>query len=351
MKKVNIAYIVPSLSSTGPVIAIRDLIDATRSFANCDVYYFDDSASKIDLNVNVFKISFFKNIDLKKYDIVHSHMLRADLYIYFNYLIFSSQRRVIFISSCHNEIKKDLTFLYGSVISKLVSPIWQFALNKFDKVIVNSERLAKNNGLKNYKIIGYIRQIKSDYVIQDIDDDTITKFVKGRKVIGFVASLIERKNHSQIFRFLKAHEGYVALLLGVGDCQEKLKLEVDKLRISSQVLFLGYKQDSRPFYKYFDLYCSPSYSEGFSLALIDAFSNNVPVALSKLGVYDELTDREDVAFFDVDNDLSMAKAIKFIAEESGKLIENANKIYIEKYSPSQVAKDYFLFYKLLLSHE
>ncbi len=345
MKKFRIAYIIPSLASTGPVIALRDIIDTLESFVDCDIYYFDTSESPINFKCKTNKISFFSKINEKKYDVIHSHMFRADLYVFIMFLINRKKYKTKFISSCHNEIEKDLYFLYGKIISKTISPLWKYILNSFDKVVVNSKILAKVNLLSNYVIINYMRNQYADYLIPNTDELLISQFIKGKKVIGYVASLTRRKNHHQILRFLKNNSNYVGLFLGLGEEFSKLQLIIKELKIENQVLFLGYRQDSRPYYKYFDIYCAPSYSEGFSLSLIDSFSNKVPAVLSKLSIWENLTDKNEIVFFEIDDDNSFSKAIKFTENNGVKLANNAFEFYIQNFSPEIVSKNYFNLYE------
>lgn len=350
MKKYKIAYIIPSLNCSGPVIALRDIIEATESFTDCDIYYFDSADTPLKFKSKTYKISFFSKINVRKYDIIHSHMFRADLYVYTNYLINRKKYSTKFISSCHNEIENDLYFLYGKIISKIFSPIWIYFLNSFDKVIVNSKILANVNLIKNYEIICYMRKQYSNYLIPAEDEALISKFIKGKTVIGYVASLIKRKNHSQILKFLQKNSNYVGLFLGIGEEFSKLMLEIKDLNIESQVLFLGYREDSRPYYKYFDIYSATSYSEGFSLSIIDAFSNNVPVILSRLSIWNDLKDKVEVVFFEVDNELSFSNSIEYLQVYSDELSTNAFQYYNNYFSPEIVSKNYFNLYQNLTNN-
>ena len=125
----------------------------------------------------------------------------------------------------------------------------------------------------------------------------------------------------------------------------KLQLIIKELNIESQVLFLGYRQDSRPYYKYFDIYCAPSYSEGFSLSIIDSFSNKVPVALSKLSIWGELTDKNEIVFFEIHDDNSFSNAIKYLENDGIRLANNAFEFYIQNFSPEIKSKNYFNLYE------
>jgi glycosyltransferase involved in cell wall biosynthesis len=345
LKKFKIAYIIPSLGSTGPVIALRDLIESLAPFVVCDIYFFDSADNPIVFECSTKKISFFDRINEYEYDVIHSHMFRADLYVFINFLFYRGNSRTKFISSCHNELEKDLFFLYGKIISKMTTPLWKYIMNSFDKVVVNSKILAEVNALRKYEVISYIRNRSSKYLIPYTDEREISQFIEGRTVIGYVASLTKRKNHLQIIRFLIKNSNYVAIFLGVGEELSSLQAIIRKNRIENQVLFLGYRQDSRPYYKYFDVYCSPSYSEGFSLSLIDSFSNKVPTVISKLSVWDDLTDKIETVFFQIDDDNSFSEAMKFTEFNRVDLAKNAFNFYIKRFSQDRVSGDYFRLYE------
>ena len=79
----NIAYIVPSFANTAPVKIISYLIEILKNKHNIEIYYFKEK-NGFDFDVKYKKISFFDKIDFDNYDIIHSHGVISDAYIYWN---------------------------------------------------------------------------------------------------------------------------------------------------------------------------------------------------------------------------------------------------------------------------
>ena len=112
----KIAYILPKLANQGPIIVAKDIIDNIKDRIELiDVYYFDDVV-EIDFECNIYKISFFDKIDFEKYDIVHSHMLRPDLYVWYHRK--KSHIKTLFVSTLHQNIYENLIMLrYPNILS------------------------------------------------------------------------------------------------------------------------------------------------------------------------------------------------------------------------------------------
>ena len=78
----KIAYILPSLRNQGPIIVVKNIVDyLVEQGIEIDVFYFDDFPSAMYFNCPVEKITMKAPIDFEKYDIIHSHCLRPDMYV------------------------------------------------------------------------------------------------------------------------------------------------------------------------------------------------------------------------------------------------------------------------------
>ena len=131
----KIAYIVPSLANKGPVIVCRDLVTIMAAHGHeCTVYYFDDIV-ELQFVCNVKQIAMKTSVDFSLYDVVHSHGIRPDLYVFFYRPVFG---KTIYVSTLHCFVFQDLTSQYNRCVSIIVGRIWMWMLKRHDKIAVLS---------------------------------------------------------------------------------------------------------------------------------------------------------------------------------------------------------------------
>ena len=131
----NIAVILPSLKNKAPIQVARDIVDKLIS-KGCQVkvFYFKDIV-ELSFNCPTNKISLFEKFDYDNYDIIHSHMIKPDFYIWFHRKYINS----LCVSTLHNEIDKVLMDYYGVLISKIFTPLWVTFLKAQDQVVCLSK--------------------------------------------------------------------------------------------------------------------------------------------------------------------------------------------------------------------
>ena len=358
----KIAFFFNNLSNTGTNIATRDLIfQLKKSYeVDIDVFFFDKVDNELIINEKNTQISFFSNIDFTIYNIVHSSNLRSDLYVFLCKFFRFKNKHTKYVTSVHSIIKEDLNYTYGKLISKIFSPFWILLKKNNDAIIVSSDSMSlyyqkifKN---RNLNVIEYGRSIDPliDFVVSEIDMELILNLKSNYKIIGTVGALIKRKNYSIIIDLLNKDENYAWICLGEGEDFENLVRLINENNLETRVLFLGFKTDSRPFYKYFDLFFHPSRSEGFALVIIDAMSHKIPMLLSNLSVYKSII-KEDMAFyFDLDNDISLHSTFMKISEGGinvNNAIDKSFKIYENKFSIDQYGLKHFEIFKNLIKEK
>jgi len=103
-------------------------------------------------------------------------------------------------------------------------------------------------------------------------------------IIGCAARLIAVKGHKTLLAAMKSLPDNVHLVLaGQGEEEQALKNYVAELQIKSKVHFLGNIDDMPSFYQALDVFCLPSFKEGFPLSPLEAQSAGVPVLASDTG--------------------------------------------------------------------
>jgi glycosyltransferase involved in cell wall biosynthesis len=356
----KIAFVLNNLSNTGTNIATRDLIYQLKekySSIEIDIYFFDKVNNELIIYEKKNQISFFSNIDFTRYDIVHSSNLRSDAFVFLNKLIKFYNKKTKFVTSIHSIIEEDLTCTYSKLISKVVSPFWIFLKKRNDAIIVSSDSMylyyLESFKNKNLNVIEYGRSIEPliEFVIPDYDNKIILGIKDKYKIIGTVGALISRKNYVLVIDLLLKNKNFAWVCLGIGDELEKLTELLIKFNIQDRVVFLGFKPDSRPYYKYFDLFFHPSKSEGFALVIIDAMSHKIPMLLSSLDVYKSII-KEDMAFY---FDLNDAESLQIAFENFLKgdihlssAIDKSFEIYKTTFSIEQYGNKHFKIFNDLV---
>lgn len=119
------------------------------------------------------------------------------------------------------------------------------------------------------------------------------------------------------------------------------------LNVLERTLFLGYRQNARRYFQYFDVYAIPSRSEGFPLALIEAASFKKPVICSDIPVFKETFDDAEVMFFHLDDMGSFSVAMERIRKNIDAFSKNIYKKYKNRYTAKIMAENYLKLYQSL----
>jgi glycosyltransferase involved in cell wall biosynthesis len=345
----RIAFILPSLAQKGPILVVQGIVSYLKDkTSQIDVYYFDDIV-EVEFDCPVHKISFSDKIIFDNYEIVHSNMLRPDLYVWKN-------RRHIKhkITTMHCDIRVDLRYQKGIVASFIFRWIWIFAVRKFDKVVVltksilNSyyKRYIKSNNLTY--IYNGCREQKDIGIIEKSDEDLINHFKQqGYKIIGANALFTKRKGLHLIIQILKILPDYVFIIAGDGKEKENLQKLSKKLAVDDRCVFLGFKKNAVSFLPFYDVYAMPSYSEGFSMALTEATLMKCSCVCSDIDIFREIFTDEEVTFFKLGNQLSLKMAIEEAYKNRIEKGEKAFQRTIRNYTTEIMGKKYFDLYSSL----
>lgn len=347
----KIAFILPKLVNEAPVIVVRDLINEIKDQVTLiDIYYFDD-IKEVDFKNNCYKISFFDKIDFDKYDIIHSHMLRPDLFLFFNR---HKIKRAKCISTLHNDIFKVLKDSHNRFVAFFVEKLWIKALNSFDSIVVLSEYMksqyTKSIEKVNMSVIfnGRDFQNSDKSEIDKFDYQSIISLKSQYKLIGVSARLIKIKGFSQLIEVLPFLDEYALVFVGDGDEKQNLIALAKEHNVSDRCLFLGYRIDGYRYLNFFDFYAMTSYSEGFPLGMLEAAQNKLPVFCSDLPVFRELFDEKEVSYFHLDNSDSLKNSILILEKNKLEFADNLNRKVFHKYSLKNMSDNYLSLYKKII---
>lgn len=103
-------------------------------------------------------------------------------------------------------------------------------------------------------------------------------------IVGHIGRFSEQKNHKfliQIFNEIHCRNTNARLvLIGAGELENDIKKQVDILKLSDSVLFLGVRKDVSKLLMAIDVFIFPSLFEGMPNVLIEAQASGLPCIIS-----------------------------------------------------------------------
>ena len=342
----EIAYIVPSLANKGPIVIVKQLASVfNKNGHKCVVFYFDDK-NELTFDCPVKKISFKDIIDFSKFDVVHSHGIRPDRYIFKHKS--KGKSKTLFISTLHNYLFLDLKYEYSSIVAAIFGRLWIKWLSKHDILIASCK-----DALVYYSKWFPVHKLTYAYNTRNPDyskkleekEIQILKTFKGESIlIGVNSLLTDRKGIDLIINALPELSRYKLLMVGEGRSRKSLERLTKKLNVESRCLFVGYKPNAYRYLSYYDIFAMPSRSEGFPLALLEAAAYSVPTIASNIPVIKEAFTSEEVSFFELENPNSIIPAI-VKATSNQTMALKMNQKFLTAYSPELQYNQYLNIYK------
>jgi glycosyltransferase involved in cell wall biosynthesis len=334
----RIAFIVPSLQDKAPVYIAVTLAKHLNINGNLCTVYFMSDIIEIDLpqNIEFKKISFFDPFPWSSYDIVHTHMIRPDL---FGFIRKPINFKGILISTIHCYIFPELTNLYNKLISVIFGRLWLLSWTRFDALTVLTK-----NAYSYYNNLSYNKNIYTIYNGRDVSinlkliesaiaEEITTLRRKHGYVLGMNCGLIKRKGVHLVIQHLSRVENGCLVVFGSGIEFNNLLHLVDKLKLSERVKFYGFVPNAHLYNYFFDVFLMPSNDEGFGLSLIEAACHKKKIVCSDIPVFRELFTDQEVTFFDLNKNNSIDNAILnslLDNEKPDKAFKKAISIYSEK---------------------
>lgn len=349
----KIAYIVPSLAQAGNVCVVKDLATVMcQNNHQCVIYYFDDSPSGYEFPCETIRISIKDRIAFDNFDIVHTHALRPDIFAFFH---FPYKSKTHLICTIHNYVFEDSIDYKGRFIGVIVAIIWQLLRMRNERFLVLSNahyNYYKRWFNKNKISVAYNTRVLDKTIdIPQEDKDFFSQLRTHYDVIcSSICQITDRKGLDQIIDampFVDKNICYV--IIGDGPKCQKLKDKVSRLGLVDRVFFMGKRSEGYRYLPYIDIFCIPSHSEGFPLAMLEAASYGKAMVSSDLAVFKEVfTDNECVIC--KENDVkSFANGIQYAIRNMDILGHNAQKKFESSYSPSIFYEKHYNIYKELLS--
>lgn len=344
---IRVAVILPSLQPIGPVRFALDLSLLLEDHIDFDFYYFEKLPQALDLKdaKELFFMTYEKELD--NYDIIHSHGLRPDAYLWYH----SNQIKPKTISTLHVYTKKDYNYRYNGLVGSVINKVWKYLDKKHDRIIALTEHMRnyyeKEWELKNIEVIPNTRLI--EYEGHDLNVENKIKEFKGDDfALMNISNATEGKGLDQLIRVLPLVPDLKFIHIGKGEEIKNVKELASKLQVLDRCLFLGSLENAHLYYKFSDAAIITSRSEGFSLTLLEAIEMRKACISTDLPAIKRSFSKGEVAFYEMENLVSLQKAINKVKENPETYITNALLKFEQSYSPEIVGQQYLNQYKELI---
>jgi len=293
------------------------------------------------------------------FDIIHSHTRRADLAA--GYAALSSGAKSVVTH--HGQINLDgTTFQFKNGISE---KIYSFILRNYFAV----------NVAVSYEIVEELRDMcrveegRIRVIPNGIDPQPYETAVGNRKdirtafglndediAIITVASL-GRKGHGDIIAAAALlREGCPRakyLFAGTGFGQESIERAISDADLNDTIRVLGFVEDIPMLLTAGDIFCLPTYSEGLSIAIMEAMAVGLPVAASDIGGNPELVINGITGvIFPSRNPSALADALRPLLDDRGlrfKMADESRSRLKKLFTASRMTENYAKLYSDLMS--
>ena len=139
-------------------------------------------------------------------------------------------------------------------------------------------------------------------------------------VIGMVGRLWQQKNPKLLLTaaiaILKDRKNVHFVFAGDGELRAELEDKVNALGLSSNIHFLGWRNDTESVLKAFDIFVLPSLWEGMPLAILEAQATGLPCIVSNIQGNNHLVSNEQEGFlFDLENDKQLVNQLLLLISD------------------------------------
>lgn len=169
-------------------------------------------------------------------------------------------------------------------------------------------------------------------------------------VLISVGELNKNKNHRAVIESLVyfKEENIKYIICGEGPLFEKLTELVEKLDLSDNVIFLGYRNDINELLQISNVFVFPSFREGLSLSVMEAMATGLPCLVSETRGNTDLIDNNKGGYtFDLKNPNDIVEKLDLIMKQQSDLqrFGNYNLEKIKKYGIDSVLEKKKSIYK------
>jgi len=316
MDKKNIVLVVaPSKLTKGGITSVVKAYEQSFVWNKWNCKWIESTIDKSTIyKILYFLIGIVKYLfNLRKASIIHIHLSESTSAIrksFFFYIAFFFKKKIILhfhAFSPNSTIQGKYKTLYRDLFTKsntviVLSQYWKDEIvNCFGENSVHIEILF-NPCNKIYE--------------QRINDENKIKYIL------YAGALNSRKGYADLIKafsiVLKKHSDWKLVLAGNGEIENGLSI-AKNLNISDKTTFTGWitGEEKDTLFRDANIFCLPSYNEGFPMAVLDAISYGLPVITTPVGgILDVFTDSVDVSIFEPGDVETLAKKIIELIEDT-----------------------------------
>lgn len=345
----NIAYILSSLENAGPIVVAYELVQLfVKHNHQVEVFYFDNKKG-LDFPCPTHHISMSQRFDCGRFDIIHCHGLRPDLFLLLHKPLFC---KTPVCTTIHSYMFQDHAYKYGKFWSRITARIVLSSTMRDDKIILLSKDMQKyyKHYLPNRKLTyAYnTRSCSSNVTLGKEEVDMLLAFKGNSTLLCSVSGLNRRKGLHQIIEALPQLPNMKYCIVGDGSERKPLEELAKAFGVEDRVLFVGHQPSGFRYLQYADIFVMPSYSEGFPLAMLEAAAMQKAIVCSDIPVFNEIFSSDEIACFTLDNMQSLQNALLSACQHKEELAEKAHSRYLHEYSPECFYNRHLEIYQDLL---
>lgn len=337
----KIAFVVTAQTHEGPLKVVKTLIEGlTERHHSCTLLYLEDR-EVLDLPCVKRKISYRQEIDLSEFDVVHSHGMKPDFFVWL-YLRRNKHKssKTVFVSTYHSFIFEDFQWKYGSFWGRVLGRLFLKLSSHHDRIIVLSDAALEY----------YSEWIPKDKMVRCYHGippysrtNCLPREQTGNIMVGTCCALEKIKGVDLLIDAVKAlPDHYHLMVVGNGSLWNVLH---QKDPLGKRVTFVGDVRDPFSYYEKMDVFVMASYSEGFCLALMEAASTGTELVCSDIpGMREKFSD-EEVTYFEKGNSRDLMTAIQKAASS-----DKGEKAYKKSlsFSTERMVNNHLKIYETLI---
>lgn len=287
---------------------------------------------------------------INDYDIIHMHLPDPMANVA---LLLSHYKDKKIILHWHSDIIKQKKLL------RLYIPLQTKLLKIADSIITTTNKYINESSFLppfSHKCIGIpIGVDKQALLNKNIDENSVIKFPKNKKVIFSLGRLASNKGFEYLIESIKyLNDDYMIYIGGSGKLEDNINSLIIENKLQDRVILMGKinRDNLQYYYSNCHIFVLPSIQESYGIVLIEAMSFAKPVICTKLFPSgNDWINQNDKTGLVVEskNPKAIADAIKKIETNYNYYANNAYNRYLEEFTQDKMIDSIINLYNKILN--